>query len=129
MGVLFFLTNNKNLKEICVGSLGLEKGSLGLLDTRWQRELDFGVVHLLNKRSAGLASFNGLNTDNFAGSFLEFPQLTQEIPKSRFGDNRVWSENSHTVQRSLGFILRWQFTANNLKFTEWSLGLHFYLEL
>ena len=64
MGVLFFLTNNKNLKEICVGSLGLEKGSLGLLDTRWQRELDFGVVHLLNKRSAGLASFDGLNTNN-----------------------------------------------------------------
>ena len=67
MGVLFFLTNNKNLKEICVGSLGLEKGSLGLLDTRWQRELDFGVVHLLNKRSAGLASFDGLNTDNLDG--------------------------------------------------------------
>merc|ERR1719325_260191 len=192
--VLFFLTNNKNLKEICVGSVGLEKGSLCLPVSRSRRELDLRVVHLLDKRSAGLASFDGLNannlnavgtgsvtgshipvagshggrncqvtvftvhvvgtrprivsepdskvldfkrflfsdffnTDNLAGSFLEFPQLTQEIPKSRFGDNSVWSENSHTVQRSLGFILRWQFTANNLKFTEWSLGLHFYLEL
>ena len=62
--VLFFLTNNKNLKEICVGSVGLEKGSLRLLDTRRQRELDLRVVHLLDKRSAGLASFDGLNTDN-----------------------------------------------------------------
>ena len=145
--VIFFLSNNKNLKEICVGSVGLEKGSLRLLDTRRQRELDLRVVHLLDKRSAGLASFDGLNAnnlnavgtgsvtgshipvagshggrncqvtvftvhvvgtrprivsepdskvldfkwflfsdffnaDNLASGFLEFPQLTQEIPKS-----------------------------------------------
>ena len=31
---------------------------------RWQRELDLGVMHLLDKRSAGLASFDGLNANN-----------------------------------------------------------------
>merc|ERR1712158_305777 len=83
MGVLFFLTNNKNLKEICVGSLGLEKGSLGLLDTRWQRELDFGVVHLLNKRSAGLASFDTLKS-RYSRYMLWVPDLESylsQIPK------------------------------------------------
>ena len=46
-----------------LGLLAL-KGSLGLLDTRWQRELYLRVMHLLDKRSAGLASFDGLNANN-----------------------------------------------------------------
>ena len=31
---------------------------------RWQRELDLGVMHLLDKRSVCLASFDGLNANN-----------------------------------------------------------------
>ena len=46
-----------------LGLLAL-KGSLGLLDMRWQRELDLGVMHLLDKRPAGLASFARLNLNN-----------------------------------------------------------------
>merc|ERR1719273_1582841 len=146
--VLFFLTNNKNLKEICVGSIGLEKGSLGLPDTRWQRELDLRVVHLLDKRSTGLASFDGLNANNLnavgtgsvtgshipvAGSHggrnCQVTVFTVHVVGTRpgLGDYSVWSEDSHTVQGSLGFILRWQFTANYPKFTKWFLCLHFHL--
>lgn len=35
--------------------------------------------------------------DDFASGALELPELTQEIPKPRLGDDVVWGENSHLV--------------------------------
>ena len=149
--VYFRFQPTVNLKKVCVWSVGLEERSLGLLDTRRQREFDLWVVHLLNKRSSSLDGCYGLNTNNLdavgtgtvtsshipialghsswhsqvaifaihvvgsrpgivtkpdteildlqrfflgdllhtnnlAGSFLEFPQLTQKVPKSRQTD-------------------------------------------
>ena len=69
------------------------------------------------------------NADNLAGSFLELPKLTQKVPKPRFGDNSVRSEDSHSVQRGLWLIFNWQFAANDTEFTKWSLHLLFYLEI
>ena len=122
------------------------------MDARRQRELDLGIVHLLDSSTSGLASgnwldsddlnavssstmtsshipialgdsgrdgqvtvftvhvmgsgtriitkpdtevldFQGLlfvdflNTDNFASSFLKFPQLTQKVPKPKIKSN------------------------------------------
>ena len=41
------------------------------------------------------------NTDNLAGSFLEFPQLTQEIPKSE--SLRKTRQNSNSKQGDIRF--------------------------
>ena len=59
--VYFFCSS---LQEVGIGSLGLEQRSLGLLDTGRQRELDLGVVHLLDKCSTSLACSNWLHTNN-----------------------------------------------------------------
>ena len=52
----------KKIQKVCVWSVGLE-----LLYARMQRKFDFGVVHLLYKRSAGLCGLHGLNANNLDG--------------------------------------------------------------
>ena len=41
------------------------------------------------------------DADNLASSFFELPQLTKKVPKPRFGDNTVRSEDSHSVKVNL----------------------------
>lgn len=43
----------------------------------------------------------------------------------RFGDNGVGSENSHAIQRCLGFILGRQLASDDAEFPQRSLCLHF----
>ena len=62
---VFIISRAKQkLQEVGVGSLGLEQRSLGLLHAGRQRELDLGVVHLLDKCSASLAGGHRLYTDD-----------------------------------------------------------------
>merc|ERR1719474_947493 len=42
---------------------------------------------------------NLFDRDNFTSSLLEFPELPQEIPETRLGDNVVSGENPHPVKR------------------------------
>lgn len=58
------VTNRYILKEIGVGSVGLEEWARRLLDTGWQRELDLGIVHRFDKGSASVDSGNRLHTDD-----------------------------------------------------------------
>ena len=52
------------LLEVSSWSVGLDKTTSLLLDSAWERELDLGVVHLLNQRTATLAGLHGLATDD-----------------------------------------------------------------
>merc|ERR1719220_432896 len=64
------------------------------------------------------------STDDFAGSFLEFPQLTQEIPETRFSNDWAGSKDSHPVQWSLGLLFSRQFTSDDTELPERSLCFH-----
>merc|ERR1711997_57290 len=57
----------RGLKEVCVGSVGLEQRSSGLLDARRERELDVVVVHLLDNRSPGVLGGNGAHAEDLNG--------------------------------------------------------------
>merc|ERR1719208_426701 len=161
-----------------------------LLDPAWERELDLAVVHLLDQRTATLASLHGLASndldavgtgsvsgshvpvtlcdsstdsqvsvlavhvmgarpgvvsqpdaevldlhwlpllnllhgDDLAGGLLELPELTQKVPESTLGDNGIWSEDPHSVKRSLWLIFSWCFTTNYFEFSQSSLCSHF----
>lgn len=72
----------------------------------------------------GLSLLDFFHADNLASGLLELAKLTQKVPKSGLRDDGVGREDSHFVERSLGFIGRRQFAANHLEFTESSTGLH-----
>merc|ERR1712076_332949 len=95
------------------------------------------AVHVMGSRSRvvpepnseildleGLSLLDFFHADNLASGLLELAKLTQKVPKSRLCDNGVRREDSHSVERSLGFIGGRQFAANHLEFTESSTGLH-----
>ena len=52
------------LLEVSSWSVGLDKATSLLLDPAWERELDLAVVHLLDQRTATLASLHGLASDD-----------------------------------------------------------------
>lgn len=93
------------------------------------RQITIFTVHVVCSRSwiisqpnAEVLYFNGccfvdlFQRNNFAGGFLEFFQLTQEIPKTGLCHNVVGCKNSHLVQRRLWLLLCWQFAANHFIF-------------
>ena len=55
---------------------------------------------------------------NLTGGLLDFSQLLQEIPESRFGDDFIGSEDSHPVQFRGGVAVGGQVAANDLVFLE-----------
>ena len=67
-GVFLFIIHSlynfvlDGLQEASVGPVGLEEGTALFLDSRWKRETDLRVVHLLNTIAAGV--FDGLNADD-----------------------------------------------------------------
>ena len=68
------------LEEESVGSVGLKNGSFGLLDARREGELDLAVVHLLDKRSPGLAGVNLLNPEDLQNERkIEIQGLTKGL--------------------------------------------------
>lgn len=59
-----------------------------------------------------------IQTYNLAVCFLDLPQLHQEVPESRLGNNGVWCKDSHPVQLRGGIGLSWQMAADDLIFLE-----------
>jgi len=55
------------LGEECVWFVGLHKGSLVLGDPLWKRELDVGIVHLLDQGPSALAGGDSLTSDDLDG--------------------------------------------------------------
>ena len=55
------------LLEVCLGSVGLEDATSLLLDPAWERELDVGVVHLLDQRTTSVLGSHGLASDDLDG--------------------------------------------------------------
>merc|ERR1719348_2286905 len=181
----------ESLLEVSVRSLPSHQSSLLLcVDSSGERELDLGVVHLGDQRSATLASCDSLTSDdldgvsscsmsgthvsvalgdgaigrhipvlsvhvvsarpgvvsqpdtkvlnfegeffldqftgnNFSGGLLELSQLTQKVPESGLSHNVIRSKNSHPVQRSYRFSIRWQFSTDHGIFLQGTLSLHF----
>merc|ERR1719445_1902314 len=52
------------LLEVGTRSVGLDETSSLLLDPAWERELDLGVVHLLDQWTTTFSGFNGLTSDD-----------------------------------------------------------------
>ena len=61
------------LQEASVGPVGLEEGTALFLDSRWKRETDLRVVHLLNTIAPGVLGGNGLNADDLKKKLLHEP--------------------------------------------------------
>merc|ERR1719347_1708934 len=55
------------LLEVSLGSVGHNQAASLLLDSAGQRELDLGVVHLLDQGTAGLVSGHSLTPDDLDG--------------------------------------------------------------
>jgi len=178
------------LLEVCTRSVGLDETSSLLLDPAWKRELDLGIVHLLDQWTTTFSGFDSLASDDLdavgsgsmsgshvsvtlcdgstdsevsvlpvhvmgsrsgvvsqpdskvldlqglplldflhgddlSGGLLELPELTQKVPESTLGDNGIWSEDPHSVKRSLWLIFSWCFTTNHFEFSQSSLCSHF----
>lgn len=58
------------------------------------------------------------DVNDFSGGLLELLQLTKEIPETRLGDDPVWSEDSHPVERSLWLLLCGQFAPDDFEFLQ-----------
>ena len=54
------LSSGDILLEVSLGSVGHNQAASLLLDSAGQRELDLGVVHLLDQGTTGLVSGNSL---------------------------------------------------------------------
>ena len=65
-----------------------------------------------------------LHGHDLARGLLELPQLPQEVPEAGLGHDGVRSEDPHSVERSLGLVLRWHFATNHAKFSQCSLSSH-----
>lgn len=56
--------------------------------------------------------------DNLTSGLLDSSQLGEEVPETGLSNNRVWCEDSHTVELWLWLLLSWQVTANDLILVE-----------
>merc|ERR1719206_1305962 len=61
---------------------------------------------------------------DLSSSLLELPELPQEIPETRLGNNLVSCKDSHPVKRSDGLALCGEFPADDTVFFKCTLALH-----
>lgn len=52
--------------------------------------------------------------DDLTSCLLELTQLTQEVPKSRLGDDMVRCEDDHFEERRIWILLGWQLATDDL---------------
>lgn len=61
-----------------------------------------------------LADTYHIDADDLAVALLDLPELGQEVPEPRLGDNRVRRKDAHTVQLGRGVGLSGQIAPNDL---------------
>jgi len=66
-----------------------------------------------------------LDRHDLSSSLLELPELPQEIPETRLGNDLVGGENSHPVERSDWLTLSGELASDDTVFFKCSLALHF----
>jgi len=72
-----------------------------------------------------LGFMNNVDTNDFTTGFLDFLQLSQEIPESRLRNDFIRRKDAHTVDFRIGLIRGGQVTTDNLVF----LKAHFEIDL
>ena len=59
-----------------------------------------------------------IDSNELASCLLDLPELAQEVPESRLGDNFIWRKDSHSVKFGLFILFRGQLAPDNGVFRE-----------
>lgn len=59
-----------------------------------------------------------IEADNLSVRLLDFAELHEEVPETRFRDHGVWCEDTHAVEFRSRVGISWQVAANDLVFCE-----------
>jgi len=133
--VIFNFLHSDDLDGVSTCTMAGSHITVALSDSCRDSQITVLAVHVVSSRAGVITKpdtevldlqwgllMNLLDADNFTSCFLEFTQLTQEIPETGLCNNVVWSKDPHAVQRRIGVLLGRQFASDDFEFLKLQKG-------